>query len=94
MWDEEKCPLSQAYVDDLTQIDNTLDAATAMQVPWLLIHGDQDDVVPLSDSEAAYAVAPEPKKLHIVAGAEHSFSEKSYQDVVHQIDEWLIDHLH
>ncbi len=25
MWDEEGCPLSQQYVDDMHQIDNTLD---------------------------------------------------------------------
>jgi hypothetical protein len=29
-----------------------------------------------------------------VAGAEHSFSDQTYQEVVHQIDEWLIDHFH
>jgi pimeloyl-ACP methyl ester carboxylesterase len=94
MWEDPQCPLSQAYVDDLGHIDSTLEAAAAMEVPWLLIHGDHDDVVPVTDSQAAYAVAPEPKKLHIVAGAEHSFSDQTYQEVVHQIDEWLIDHFH
>jgi len=94
MWDEEACPLSQAYVDDLHQHESTLDAATAMEVPWLLVHGSADDVVFPADSEAAYAAAPEPKKLVMIDGAGHSFDETSYPQVIAEIDAWLSRHLH
>lgn len=93
MWDEADCPLSQAFVDDLFAHDSTLEAAAAMEVPWLLLHGSADDVVIPSDSEAAYAAAPEPKKLVMLAGAGHSFDETTYPEIVKEIDAWLIAHL-
>lgn len=93
MWDDETCPLSQSYVDDLHAHVSTLDAAAAMEVPWLLVHGTADDVVFPADSEAAYAAAPEPKKLVMVDGADHSFDETSYPRVIDEIDAWLRTHL-
>lgn len=92
MWEEPDCPLSQAFVDDLTAHNSTLDAAAAMQVPWLLLHGSADDVVFPQDSEAACAAAPEPKKLVMVEGAGHSFDEATYPAVIDEIDAWLSKH--
>jgi uncharacterized protein len=89
MWEEEVCPLSQVYVDDLHQHESTIDAARAMQIPWLLIHGTADDVVFPCDSEAAYGAAPEPKKLVLIEGAGHSFDQTSYQHVIEEVDAWL-----
>ena len=57
MWDEEDCPLSEAYVEDLKSIGNTLEAAAEINQPWLLIHGTEDDVVPLKDSLDAFSAA-------------------------------------
>jgi pimeloyl-ACP methyl ester carboxylesterase len=93
MWDEETCPLSQAYVDDLHRHESTLDAAAAMQVPWLLLHGTADDVVYPRDSEAAYEAAPQPKKLVAIDGAGHSFDEATYPALIEQIDAWLGEYL-
>ena len=89
MWDEEACPLSQAYVDDLHQHESTLEAAAAMEVPWLLVHGSADDVVFPADSEAAFSRAPDPKKLLMIEGAGHSFDESNYPLLVAEIDAWL-----
>lgn len=92
MWDDETCPLTSAYVDDLNTHGSTLDAAAAMEVPWLLLHGTADDVVFPADSEAAYAAAPDPKKLVMIEGAGHSFDETSYPRVIDEIDTWLRKH--
>lgn len=92
MWEEKSCPLSQAYVDDLHQHESTLAAAEAMMVPWLLVHGSDDDVVPIGDSEAAFAVAPEPKKFLRIEGEGHSFSDASYSQVIDAIATWLNSH--
>jgi pimeloyl-ACP methyl ester carboxylesterase len=92
MWDDESCPLSQAYVDDLHRHESTLAAAEAMMVPWLLVHGSDDDVVPISDSEAAFAVAPQPKEFLRIEGEGHSFSDASYSQVVDAIAAWLQAH--
>ena len=93
MWEDEDCPLSQAYVDDLHQHVSTIDAAKAMEVPWLLLHGKDDDVVFPSDSEAAFAAAPEPKKLVLIDGAGHSFDDTSYPQVIDEVHAWLQRHL-
>jgi pimeloyl-ACP methyl ester carboxylesterase len=89
MWDEENCPLSQTYVDDLRHIGDTLSAAEAVTQPWLLIHGDADDLVPLQDSREAYEVALCEKRLVEIPGAGHSFDEASYSQLVDAVDEWL-----
>lgn len=93
MWEEPDCPLSQAFVDDLTAHDSTLAAAAAMQVPWLLMHGTADDVVFPRDSEAALEVAPEPKKIVTIEGAGHSFDEATYPTLIEEMDAWLSKHL-
>ncbi len=43
-----------------------------LQAPLLSLHGDRDDVVPLSEGLALFAAAPEPKRLHVFEGLGHS----------------------
>ena len=57
MWDEPTCPLSQAYMDDLSTIDTVENLAVGIHVPWLLVHGTEDDVVLIDDSETIFAKA-------------------------------------
>lgn len=89
MWDEPEHPLSQAFVDDLHEIGDTLGAATAVAAPWLLVHSADDDLIPLSDSREAYAAAEEPKRLVEIASGGHAFDEATYPQVIEAIDGWL-----
>lgn len=89
MWEEEHFPLSRTFVDDLRVIDNTLDAAEAVTQPWLLIHGDADDLVPVQDGLDAFAVATCEKQWLEISGAGHSFDESSYPRLVEAVDEFL-----
>lgn len=93
MWDEEGCPLSEAYVEDLKSIGDTLDAASQVNQPWLLIHGTADDVVPLKDSRDAYEAAQCLKELIEIPGAGHVFGEESYPRIVEAVDDFLIKSL-
>ncbi|MBK1826124.1 alpha/beta hydrolase [Haloferula rosea] len=93
MWDEDDCPLSQNFVDDMESIGDLLDEAGELGRPYLLIHGTDDDVVPPEDSEQAFEHAAEPKKLVMVDGAGHSFEETGYGDVNDAIGSWLEEHL-
>ena len=45
MWDEPDCPLSSAFENDLKGIHSTAPQAAQVTVPWLLVHGTEDDVV-------------------------------------------------
>lgn len=89
MWEDENCPLSRTFVDDLKLIGNTLDAAEAVTQPWLLIHGDADDLVPVQDGLDAFAAATCEKRWLEISEAGHSFGESSYPQLVEAVDEWL-----
>jgi dipeptidyl aminopeptidase/acylaminoacyl peptidase len=51
MWENKECPLSQAFVDDINKINNVLSKTEKIEVPWLIVHGDADDVVPVEESQ-------------------------------------------
>jgi pimeloyl-ACP methyl ester carboxylesterase len=89
MWDEEDCPLSQVFVDDMKSIGDLLGEAGELAKPWLLVHGTADDVVLPADSSDAFEAAKGSKHLLEIEGAEHSFGEESYPEVVEAIDDWL-----
>ncbi|HEX5790750.1 MAG TPA: alpha/beta fold hydrolase [Luteolibacter sp.] len=93
MWDLPECPLSQAYVDDLTAIGDLFPQISTLGKPLLLIHGTADDVVFPADSIDAHAHAQEPKRLILIDGAEHSFDAASYPQVIHAAAQWLEEHL-
>src|SRR4030095_6493834 len=62
MWDDTDCPLSQKYMDDMARIGWVVEFAPQIRVPWLLIHGTEDDVVPIQDSRDIFAQANMPKE--------------------------------
>jgi hypothetical protein len=50
-------------------------------IPLLIIHGDKDNVVPLSHGQALFAAAAQPKEIWVVEGGGHieAFRHKEYQ---------------
>ncbi len=88
MWDEPTCPLSQAYMDDMATIETVLNHAPSIQIPWLLVHGTADDVVPLQDSLDIFERANEPKQLAKIEGADHVFSEHT-PDMIEIVVGWI-----
>lgn len=93
MWDEEGCPLSQKFVDDMNAIGDTLEAAASVTQPWLLIHGMEDDVVPIRDGHDAHTAASCVKHWVAIPGAGHAFGEESYAEIIEAMDAWLGEHL-
>ena len=89
MWDEPDCPLSQAYMDDLTQIDTVVDLSPQIPVPWLLVHGDEDDVVPIEDSHDILAKADSQAQLVTLEGANHVFSDEYTPVMVEKVIAWI-----
>jgi alpha/beta superfamily hydrolase len=87
MWDEPTCPLSQDYIDDMSSIETVVTRASSIQVPWLLVHGTADDVVPLQDSLDIFERANEPKQLIRIDGSDHVFSEHTPQ-MIHIVLGW------
>jgi hypothetical protein len=89
MWDDTNCPLSQAYMDDLRKIGTVANEAAKIKVPWLLVHGTEDDVVPISDSREIFAKANQPKELHELPGANHVFAGAGAQPMIETVKSWI-----
>lgn len=89
MWDKPGCPLSQAYVDDMNRIGSVAEAARQVRVPWLFVHGANDDVVPFQDSRDLLAVANEPKRLVELPAADHVFSESAAATMASAVVAWI-----
>jgi len=94
MWDDTNCPLSQKYMDDMASIGSVIANAPKIRVPWLLIHGTEDDVVPIQESREIFAKANEPKELIELKGANHVFAGEHTAPMVSQVVAWLKRTLH
>jgi uncharacterized protein len=91
MWDEPSCPLSVAYMDDAAKIDSVAGLASKISVPWLLIHGSEDDVVPVQDSLDILEKAGETARLIQIPGSNHVFAGEFTAPMVAHAVEWIVD---
>lgn len=89
MWDDSNCPLSQAYMDDLGKIGSVAKEASKIKVPWLLVHGSEDDVVPISDSKEIFEKANQPKELVELKGANHVFAGDASAKMIEAVKKWI-----
>jgi fermentation-respiration switch protein FrsA (DUF1100 family) len=46
--------------------------------PTLIIHGSMDEIVPVEHALKIYEAAPEPKRLEIIDGGDHTFSRAEH----------------
>jgi alpha-beta hydrolase superfamily lysophospholipase len=88
MWDKPGMVLSPAYMADLRQIGSTAPHAERVSVPWLLVHGTNDTVVPLQDTHDAFARAPGPKDLVTLEGADHVWEPGFIPQMVQTVVDW------
>ena len=89
MWEEPSCPLSSIFKNDLESIKSTAPKAGDIKIPWLLIHGTEDDVVPIDDSREIFRLANEPKKIVEIPGANHVFSEDGQRPMIDAVIDWI-----
>ena len=94
MWGKEDCPLSQMFVDDMNSIGTVIGLGASVKVPWLLVHGTADDVVPIEESREMFEQANEPKELYEIPGSDHVFDPVENPDalplMVTKVSEWLM----
>jgi pimeloyl-ACP methyl ester carboxylesterase len=89
MWEEESCPLSQAFMDDLRKtVGSVIEQCDSVKVPWLLLHGSADDVVLPRDSEAVKARLGDRVDHIVIEGADHSFNDHRQAQTEAVVD-WL-----
>lgn len=89
MWDDSDCPLSKEYMDDMARIESVVDCAPKIRVPWLLVHGTEDDVVPIQDSVDIFSKANQPKELVELKGANHVFAGEHTAKMIEVVIQWV-----
>lgn len=79
---------------EIDALDSAATLAALDGLPKLLIHGDQDELLPLEHHLALAAAAAEPKETWVVSGMGHesaaAFAPAAYIDVVVP---FLVEHL-
>ena len=93
MWEDDDCPLSQAYMDDMAQIHSVVEGAGDIAVPWLFVHGTEDDVVPPQDTHDIRARAAGSTELVELPGADHVFSGDATAPMVSAVVAWVSRHM-
>jgi pimeloyl-ACP methyl ester carboxylesterase len=89
MWDKPECPLSQAFLDDMAAIGSVEALAEAVRVPWLLVHGTADTVVPFEESERILRRAGGEAELLSLEGVDHVFSDGADEAMAAGVVAWL-----
>ncbi len=69
--------LKKAYYDEFFTLDIPR-AIKKYKRPLLIIHGENDEAVPLKEAEELLKLANKPKRLVIIRGADHRFSKPEY----------------
>ncbi len=92
MWDKPECPLSQTFLDDMAAIGSVLDLAQEIKVPWLLLHGNKDEVVPMQESEMILSRSGGSVDFIAIPDADHVFSGEAAGVMARQVTAWLLEH--
>lgn len=76
----QELPVGLELLRDIEAHGEELDprrAAARRRVPWLLVHGDRDETVPVAEGEALAEAAAPPYELLRIAGADHTFGART-----------------
>ncbi|HEX7086734.1 MAG TPA: alpha/beta fold hydrolase [Vicinamibacterales bacterium] len=87
-----ECPWSRTLEEDARRLGSVLPQAARIGIPWLLVHGDADDLVPLQDSLDARAAAGGRPELVTLPGVDHRFTG-AIDAMVEAVVPWIVRHL-
>jgi alpha-beta hydrolase superfamily lysophospholipase len=89
---EEEVLLRDAFYDDAKKYD--AEKTIRRLNKCLLLHGEADEIVPLSHAEALYQSAPSPKHMEIFTGGDHRFTNPQHRRRAIQMSlAWFQKHL-
>jgi pimeloyl-ACP methyl ester carboxylesterase len=92
MLDKPGCPWNPALEADAAHLGSLTAQAAAVRAPWLLVHGDADELVPLQDALDARAAAGGRPDLVILRGVDHRFTD-AIRAMSTAVVSWLQQHL-
>ena len=72
----QRLPVAPTFWRDIVENGERLDiqrAASRLDIPWLIAHGDADEAVPVDEARTLFAAAGARAELFLVEGAGHTF---------------------
>jgi alpha-beta hydrolase superfamily lysophospholipase len=100
----QQLAIDAMVLEDLERLRRQLDpcaAGAARKAPWLIVHGDRDETVPVSEARLLAAQAAAPCELRLIAGGDHTLGAKHPFDgptphlveALNATQEWFRTHL-
>jgi fermentation-respiration switch protein FrsA (DUF1100 family) len=86
------CPWSPGMLEAASRTGSVTPQAATIRIPWLILHGDADEIVPYQDSLDAHAAAGGRPDLVTLAGVDHRFTGATDR-MVGPVVGWLTDRL-
>jgi putative redox protein len=81
--------LNRDFFDDAQQHD-LLAATRDLSIPMLVVHGERDDIIPVSEAYLAKTANPEGVELSILPDGDHMFSQPEHQRrVARTVTDWF-----
>ncbi|MBU0962445.1 MAG: alpha/beta fold hydrolase [Nanoarchaeota archaeon] len=72
--------IDESFVDDYKKYD-PIKNISGLDIPILIIHGENDEIIPKEDAQILYNSCPSKKKnLKIIKGADHRYSDIKYKE--------------
>ena len=81
-------PLTPDFLRDFDRFDLLACAGRLKGHPLLVVHGENDEIVPLRQAGEIFACAAEPKKLLVIPGGDHRFLT-GYDQAAGAVLSWL-----
>ncbi|MGH3426560.1 MAG: alpha/beta hydrolase [Mycobacteriales bacterium] len=83
-----------AFLEEVFEVRDVEAGVRRISAPTLLIHGVDDSEVPVRQSQRAFELLSEPKKLVTVPGADHCLVRREERELVNQqVGRWLDEYL-
>lgn len=81
--------LDRNFFDDADRHDLTA-ATRSLAIPMLVLHGDRDEIIPVSEAQLAKTINPGRVQLVIVPGGDHMLAQPDHQRLVARtVTEWF-----
>ena len=89
--DGKSLRLNYTFFEDAEKIKG-YEAVKKIQIPTLIVHGDEDETVPLEQSKISAGLMPD-CRLEIIQGADHTYSQpQHFEKMIDLLSQFIITH--
>jgi dienelactone hydrolase len=90
---DQPIPLPYSFFEECLTYNGYV-SASKIQAPTLIVHGDQDDIIPSHQIDRLLASLNVPKHLRLIHGADHQFGRpEDFRLMTTHLATWMIDRL-